>query len=62
LKVLSRDDDERPQDIVDLRALLKIATPSDLDRAREALQLITSRGFNRSRDLQAALAALTSGR
>ena len=62
LKVLSRDDDERPQDIVDLRALLKIATPSDRDRARESLRLITSRGFNRSRDLLAALAALTPGR
>lgn len=62
LKVLSRDDDERPQDLVDLRALLKVATPSDCDRAREALRLITSRGFNRSRDLLAALAALTPGR
>jgi len=62
LKVLSRDDDERPQDIVDLRALLKVATPSDCDRAREALRLITSRGFHRSRDLLVALAALTPER
>lgn len=62
LKVLSRDDLERPQDVVDLRALLKVATQSDRDRAREALRLITSRGFNRSRDLLAALAALAPSR
>lgn len=55
LKVLSRNDIERPQDIVDLRALLKVASSDDIDCARHALDAITSRGFQRGRDLLAAL-------
>jgi hypothetical protein len=35
LKVLSRDDDTRPQDIVDLRALIVEATAADLAMARD---------------------------
>jgi predicted nucleotidyltransferase len=55
LKVLARDDRTRPQDRVDLLALLRVATPADLEVARAALELITRRGFNRDRDLAAGL-------
>jgi hypothetical protein len=58
LKVLSRDDLLRPQDLVDLRALLRTAIPVDVARAREALSLITTRGFHRGRELVAQLESL----
>jgi len=51
LKVLSRDDVKRPQDRVDLRALLKVASESDLNEARKACALIAERGYARGRDL-----------
>jgi predicted nucleotidyltransferase len=58
LKVLSRDDVARPQDLVDLRALLRVATEAELDRARRALTLIAARGFHRGRNLIADLNGL----
>ena len=58
LKVLSRDDARRPQDLVDLRALLRTATAAELALAREALGLITSRGYHRGRELLMQLDAL----
>lgn len=51
LKVLSRDDVGRPQDLVDLRALLRVASATELARARESLVLIAVRGYHRGRDL-----------
>lgn len=57
LKVLSRDDRTRPQDRVDLAALLSRANSAVLDEARDALSRVTQRGFNRARDLPAALDA-----
>lgn len=60
LKVLSRDDVARPQDLVDLRALLRVATEAELDRARRALALIAARGFHRGRNLIADLNGLLS--
>ena len=51
LKVLSRDDVRRPQDIADLRALLAVASPAELERARMSLSLIAARGYHRGRDL-----------
>ncbi len=51
LKILSRDDVGRPQDIVDLRALLRVAPPTELVRARDAARLIASRGYHRGRDI-----------
>lgn len=51
LKLLSRNDETRPQDIVDLRALAKKASQEEFERARKALQLIESRGFHRGRPL-----------
>lgn len=44
LKVLARDDMTRPQDIGDLRALLRAASAADIGRARLALGLIAQRG------------------
>ena len=58
LKVLSRDDVDRPQDLVDLRALLRSASPPDLAQAREGIALIVARGYHRGRDLVSAFATL----
>ena len=55
LKVLSRDDRNRPQDANDLRSLICAAEDPQLTAARDACGLIESRGFNRSRDLVHAL-------
>jgi hypothetical protein len=57
LKVLARDDRTRPQDRVDLAALLRRAGDAALAEARESLALVTRRGFQRGRDLPAALDA-----
>jgi hypothetical protein len=51
LRVLSRDDQKRPQDLVDLRALLKEASSDDLKQARSSMALISERGYARGRDL-----------
>lgn len=58
LKLLARDDETRPQDVADLRALRIVATAADMAAAREAVRLITERGFARGRDLSAALETL----
>lgn len=58
LKVLARDDIQRPQDLVDLRALLQVASAGELTSAREALALIADRGYHRGLDLLAELQAL----
>lgn len=55
LKILARDDQTRPQDLTDLRALRAVASPADLELAREAVQLITQRGYDRGRELLTAL-------
>ena len=57
LKVLARDDRTRPQDRVDLGALLTRADAAALAEARESLTLVTRRGFQRGRDLLAGLDA-----
>ena len=51
MKLLSRDDERRPQDLVDLRALVGRATAIDLARARESTDLIPARGCHRGRNL-----------
>ena len=50
LKVLSRSE-RRPQDDLDLAALLPDAAPADLDVARSGLDLITARGCARDKNL-----------
>jgi hypothetical protein len=57
LKVLARDDRTRPQDRVDLAALLARADAPALQEARAALGQVERRGFHRGRDLGAALQA-----
>jgi len=61
LKLLARDDLSRPQDHADLRALLSVAGLDELARAREAVTLITARGYHRGRDLVSALDRMLSG-
>lgn len=51
LKVLARDDRTRPQDRVDLVALVATASADDLTEARASVALIERRGFNRGRNL-----------
>ena len=58
LKVLARDDRERPQDLDDLRALLAEAGPADLAEAGAAVRLIEARGFQRGRRLSEDLERL----
>ncbi|MBA3742377.1 nucleotidyl transferase AbiEii/AbiGii toxin family protein [Sporichthya sp.] len=52
MKLLSRASD-RPHDDADLDALRAVATESDRDVARAAATQISTRGFNRDRDLVA---------
>jgi predicted nucleotidyltransferase len=61
LKLLSRDDRTRPQDVADLRALFEVASEIEIARAHEAVRLIQQRGFSRGRDLMAALAEWRTG-
>jgi hypothetical protein len=58
LKVLSRDDVSRPQDLVDLRALMRVASSAELARARQSIALIAARGYHRGRDLESELNTL----
>jgi hypothetical protein len=51
LKIRSRDDLTRPQDLVDLRALGRVASAIELARTRHSLMLITNRGYDRGRNL-----------
>jgi nucleotidyltransferase AbiEii toxin of type IV toxin-antitoxin system len=57
LKVLARDDRTRPQDRVDLAALLARADAAALAMARQALALVAERGYDRERELIRALNA-----
>jgi Nucleotidyl transferase AbiEii toxin, Type IV TA system len=50
LKILSVSA-KRPQDLIDIQALLREATPADIDRARTTMALIVQRGYGRGRDL-----------
>lgn len=62
LKVLSRDDEKRPMDLADLNALLARATDREIQETRQALALITNRGFHRDRDLAASFEELLRSR
>jgi len=55
LKVLSADWKTRPQDILDLQHLISSAVSTQIDESRHLLDLITERGFNRTKDLQSEL-------
>ena len=58
MKVLSRDDLRRPQDRLDLMALVGVATEDELDLAHQAAQTIIDRGCARGRPLVEELADL----
>lgn len=53
LKLLARDDETRPQDASDLRALHAVLGAADRAAARTAAELIVERGFARGRPLTA---------
>jgi predicted nucleotidyltransferase len=55
LKLLARDDERRPQDGIDLRALAVVADNGERSLALSACEAIAARGFARGRDLPAAL-------
>lgn len=57
LKVLA----SRPRDLEDVRWLSKAATRSEIESAREALDLVKARGFDREKDLEVLLEAALSG-
>jgi len=57
MKVLSMRE-TRLQDRIDAQHLVQFVGDLDLERVREALELITARGYHREQDLQAKLAAL----
>ncbi|MEW6279968.1 MAG: hypothetical protein AB1758_15165 [Candidatus Eremiobacterota bacterium] len=48
----------RPQDLADLDALRRQATPADLERAQQSARKIQQRGFARGQDLVARLSQL----
>lgn len=58
LKLLARDDRQRPQDLDDLRALLHESSDADLAIARDAVRTIEARGYHRERRLAEALESL----
>lgn len=60
MKILARDDLTRPQDRLDLKALMGIAKPQDRQTARLALEQISSSGYNRGRQLTEELGAAES--
>ena len=55
MKLLAQNDRSRPQDADDLRALLAVASPAELRRAREALREIQSLGAHRGKRLLVAM-------
>ncbi len=55
MKLLARDDRQRPTDADDLRALREVATDADWETAQIAVTSIEARGYARERDLQTAL-------
>lgn len=61
LKTLSHGPN-RPKDLLDLRALLGVATPGDMEQARGALAAIEARGFNRGKKLLDELETLLGPR
>ena len=60
MKLLARDDRQRPTDADDLRELRRVATDADWSVASAAVSAIQERGFNRGRDLTPLLRALRS--
>jgi predicted nucleotidyltransferase len=60
LKLLACDDKTRPQDAVDLRALIDAAGNDQLTLADEAIAAIHRRGYDRGRNIREALTCLVA--
>lgn len=58
MKLLARDDRQRPTDADDLRALCEVADEAAWSMAKDAVRAIAARGYNRGRDLDSALELL----
>lgn len=53
MKVLALDlehPERRPQDLGDIKELLRVADEEEIERARNGVDLVTRRGYGRSRD------------
>jgi hypothetical protein len=61
MKLLSRDDDTRPNDRADLMALAAEADDADWVIAESAVRLIDARGYSRNRNLVSAANELRRG-
>jgi hypothetical protein len=61
MKLLARDDRSRPQDLDDIRALLRVASAADRRLVTQAIGQISRRGFARGRDLSRAWKAVRAG-
>lgn len=59
MKLLARDDRDRPQDLDDIRALTSTMSARERRRVATAIGLITDRGYARGRDLAAQWRELT---
>ncbi len=55
VKILARDDDSRPQDQLDIRMLLRAMDSPQISTTRALLDLVTTRGYHRGKDLQTEL-------
>ena len=53
MKVLAHDEKRRPQDRIDIAALLKHTSAAEIERVRQHLQTITARGYAGKKDLLA---------
>lgn len=60
LKILSANEDDRIQDLVDLKNLFSSANSQDLLESQNLLRLITQRDFNRNKDLALEFARYSS--
>jgi predicted nucleotidyltransferase len=58
IKILSRDDVNRPQDATDIQKLLAVSNDEELSVTKTSLGLIETRGFHRDKDLLADFEAL----
>ncbi len=60
MKVLSQDDENRPQDAVDVRSILRESDAEVIQSALRAAALVEERGFNRGRALREQIRALAA--
>lgn len=60
MKLLARDDRQRPQDLDDIRALLAVADTAQRRLVSASIERIVERGFSRGRDLRASWRAVSA--